>query len=190
MSKVSARLGVSASDFEALVPKQQTQGRSVGVDKQIALPSDSAAAARYRDALHAGVAQMRKRVNFFMRRIGARVLAQVPEHEILVRILESELRPDDAASLNAFMATLSTPEEEDSFRPGFCKRCRRTRKRWSNMVAAAFGRRRCGASSRVAKDRIKLPQLSTGDVVNLQKKFLTCRNSSTSFRSPPAKADN
>ena len=39
------------------------------------------------------------------------VLAQTPGTELLVRILESELRPDDSASLNAFMATLSPAEE-------------------------------------------------------------------------------
>ena len=31
------------------------------------------------------------------------MLAQVPDGEILARILRSDLRPDDAASLNAFM---------------------------------------------------------------------------------------
>ena len=34
------------------------------------------------------------------------VLAQTPDAEMLVRILESDLRPEDAASINVFMASL------------------------------------------------------------------------------------
>ena len=49
--------------------------------------------------------------NFLRAQKWREILEQVPDTDILIRILESELRPDDTASLNAFMATLS-PEEE------------------------------------------------------------------------------
>src|SRR5205823_6323611 len=49
--------------------------------------------------------------NFIQAQNWREILEQVLDADILVRILESELRPDDPASLNAFMATLS-PEQE------------------------------------------------------------------------------
>src|SRR5947208_16955392 len=48
---------------------------------------------------------------FLLARNWRETLEQVPDAEILIRILQSELHPDDPASLIAFIATLSPAEE-------------------------------------------------------------------------------
>jgi hypothetical protein len=99
------------------------------------------------------------------------VLAQTPGTELLVRILESELRPDDPASLNAFMATLS-PAEEGLVSSWLMQKVPANAKEvaeqwWMGLRQAALRR-----ELQVAESRMKLPGLSTGDVVNLQKQIL------------------
>jgi hypothetical protein len=102
------------------------------------------------------------------------VLAQVPEAELLVRILESDLQPDDPASLNAFMATLGAAEEgllsswllqKMPADPASLVRS------WWNGLRQAVVRRQLDA----AESRMRLPQLSTGEVLNLQKQIVDLR---------------
>jgi len=99
------------------------------------------------------------------------ILAQVPDAEILVRVLESEFRPGDAASLNAFMATLSATDEGlvsswllQKVPPDAATMV----EKWWLGVRQGVLRRQL----EVAKNRIRLPQLSTGELVNLQKEIL------------------
>jgi hypothetical protein len=99
------------------------------------------------------------------------ILAQVPNAEILGRILKSDLRPGDAASLNAFMATLSAPEEGlvSSWLLQKVPRDAETMvEKWWLGIRQGVLRRQLD----VAKNRIRLPQLSTGELVNLQKEIL------------------
>jgi hypothetical protein len=99
------------------------------------------------------------------------ILVQVPDAEILVRILESDLRPSDAASLNAFMATLSAIDERLVSSWLLQKVPPNTEKmveNWWLGIRQGVLRRQLD----VAKNRIRLPQLSTGELVNLQKEIL------------------
>jgi hypothetical protein len=99
------------------------------------------------------------------------VLSKVPDAEILVRILEKDLHPNDAASLNAFMATLSATEE----RLVSSWLLQKVPPNAGTMVEKWWLGIRQGALRRqldVAQNRIKLPQLSTGELVNLQKEIL------------------
>jgi hypothetical protein len=99
------------------------------------------------------------------------ILAQVPDAEILVRVLESDLRPSEAASLNAFMATLSSPDEalvSSWLLQKVPPNAGTMVEKWWLGIRQAVLRRQL----EVAQNRIKLPQLSTGDVVNLQKQIL------------------
>jgi hypothetical protein len=102
------------------------------------------------------------------------ILPQVPDGEILALILKSDLHPDDAASLNAFMVTLSPPEERlvSSWllqkappNPGAMV------EKWWLGIRQAVLRRQLD----VATNRIKLPNLTTGETVNLQKQILDLR---------------
>jgi DNA primase len=167
-SKVSARLGVPVQDFQALFPKQARYStgdpESAHAANWIAPPHDVAMlcllALREEEAL-----------NFLRAQNWRAILAQVPNAEILVRILESDLRPGDAASLNAFMATLSASEEglvSSWLLDKVPDNAETMVEKWWLGIRQGVLRRQLD----VAKNRIRLPQLSTGEVVKLQKEIL------------------
>ena len=99
------------------------------------------------------------------------ILAQIADGEILVRILKSDLRPDDGASLNAFMVTLSPPEERlvsSWLLQKVPHNAAAMVEKWWLGIRQAVLRRQLD----VATNQIKLPNLSTGEIVNLQKQIL------------------
>jgi hypothetical protein len=108
------------------------------------------------------------------------VLSHLPSTYFLQRILESEVRPNDAASLSAFLAGLE-PEEEDII-SGWLHL-----KTPPNSVAIPWLRLKEASVRRrleVVKDRIKLPQLSVGEVTNLQKQILDLQEQLHEFCRP------
>src|SRR5437667_1676997 len=164
ISKISARLAVSTSAFAALVSKQVRKGPSeVTTERrqQQVPPNDI--------ALLCILALRSEEAHQFLRaRSWREVLSQLPSTYFLQRILESEVRPNDAASLSAFLASLE-PEEEEII-SGWLHL-----KTPPNAVAVPWLRLRQAAVRRqleVAKDRIKLPKLTVGEVINLQKQIL------------------
>ena len=171
-SKVSARLGVPVPDFQALFPKNP---RSSGIRSEEPLASTAETPPRHDVAMLCLLALRDEGARDFLREQNWReILAQVPDGEILVLILKSDLHPDDAASLNAFMATLSPPEERlvSSWllqkappNPGAMV------EKWWLGIRQAVLRRQLD----VATNRIKLPNLTTGETVNLQKQILDLR---------------
>jgi hypothetical protein len=117
------------------------------------------------------------------------ILEQVPDAGILVRVLESDLRPTDAASLNTFMATLS-PADEGLVSLWLLQKVppnagTMVGKWWLGICQTVLRRQ-----LEVAKDRIKLPQLSTGDVVNLQKQILDLQEQLHELSEPARAADD
>src|SRR5438874_5376734 len=108
VSKTSARLGVSNTDFETLLPKQRREQLPASEPARFqASPSP-----RHDVAMLCLLALRDETARGFLRGQNWReILEQVPDAEILIRVLESDLRPTDAASLNAFMATLSPADE-------------------------------------------------------------------------------
>jgi hypothetical protein len=113
------------------------------------------------------------------------VLSQLPSTYFLQRILESDVRPNDAASLSAFLASLE-PEEEDII-SGWLHL-----KTPPNSVAIPWLRLRQAAVRRqleVAKDRIKLAQLTVGEVTILQKQILDLQEQLHEFSRPAGGAD-
>ena len=167
-SKVSARLGVPVQDFQALFPKQS---RSSGIHSDQSR-SGATVPPRHDVAMLCLVALRDEAARDFLREQNWReILAQVPAAEILVRILESDLRPSDAASLNAFMATLS-PADEGLVSSWLLQKVPPNA---GTMVEEWWFGIRQGVLHRqleVAKNRIRLPQLSAGEQVNLQKEIL------------------
>ena len=182
ISKISARLAVSASAFAALVPKQVRKGPSeVTTERrqQLVPPNDI--------ALLCILALRSEEAHEFLRAQSWReVLSQLPSTYFLERILESEVRPNDSASLSAFLASLE-PEEEDII-SGWLHL-----KTPPNSVAVPWLRLRQAALRRqldIARDRLRLPELSTGDVINLQKQILDLQEQLHELSQPAGPADN
>jgi len=182
ISKISARLAVSASAFAALVPKQVRKGPSEMTTErrqQLVPPNDI--------ALLCILALRSEQAHQFLRAQSWReVLSQLPSTYFLERILESEVRPNDSASLSAFLASLE-PEEEDII-SGWLHL-----KTPPNSVAVPWLRLRQAALRRqldIAKDRIRLPELSTGDVINLQKQILDLQEQLHELSQPAGAAGN
>ena len=116
------------------------------------------------------------------------ILSEVPDTDILVRILESELKPDDAASLNAFMATLS--QEEERLISSWLMQKMPTATEtvvgeWWQGICQSVVRRRLDT----AKNRIKAAGLSAGEVVNLQKQILDLQEQLHDFWRPVGGGD-
>jgi len=186
ISKVSSRLGVSMSDFETLLPKPQRE-RAETIK---AASAPIAPAPRHDIAMLCLLALRDEEARDFLREQNwPEVLGQVPDAEILVRILESGLRPSDAASLNAFMATLSSADEAlvsswllEKVPPNAGTMV----EKWWLGIRQAVLRRQLD----VAKNRIKLPQLSAGDVVDLQKQILDLQAQLHELSQPAGAADS
>ena len=186
VSRVSARLGVSAQDFQMLVPKQRRE--SLRADESHG--SWTAPRPRHDVAMLCLLALQDAEARDFLREQNWReILAQVPDAEILVRILESDLRPTDPASLNAFMATLSSADEglvSSWLLQKVPSHAGTVVGKWWLGIRQAVLRRQLDA----AKNRIKLPQHSPGDVVNLQKQILDLQEQLRDLSQPAGTADS
>ena len=167
-NKVSARLGVPAADFERLLPRQPRERRG-----EEELSRFQAGPAPPHDIAILCLLALRSEEarEFLQQQNWREALEQTPGAELLARILESELRANDAASLNAFMATLS-PAEEGLVSSWLMQRMPgnaiEVAEQWWMGLRQASLRRQL----QVAEGRMKLPGLSTGEVVNLQKQIL------------------
>jgi hypothetical protein len=121
--------------------------------------------------------------NFLRAQNWREILEQVPDTNLLIRILESDLEPDDTASLNAFMATVS-PEEERLVSSWLMQRMPAATEivveKWWRGICQGVMRRRL----ETAKNRIKVPGLSAGEVVNLQKQILDLQEQLHEFWRP------
>jgi DNA primase len=170
-SKVSSRLGVSKSDFETLLPKPQRERGEIVETATV----NTAPAPRHDIAMLCLLALHDEEASDFLREQNWReVLAQIPNTELLVRILESELRVNEAASLSAFMATL-TPADERLVSSWLVQKmpanaATTTEQWWMGIRHAALRRQ-----LEVVENRLRLPELSGGEVVNLQKQILDLR---------------
>jgi DNA primase len=178
VSKVSAHLGVTAQDFQSLLSKQRTvSGRSEDHSEADGPPKadETAPVPRHDIAMLCLLALRDEKAREFLREQNWReILTQVPDGEILALILKSDLHPDDAASLNAFMVTLA-PSEERLVSSWLLQKAppnaRAMVEKWWLGIRQAILRRQLD----VATSRIKLPNLSTGETVNLQKQILDLR---------------
>jgi hypothetical protein len=183
-NKASARLGVSVADFETLIPKPAREyARASSVFQAGPLPRHEIAmlcllALRDEDARA-----------FLLAQDWREVLKQTPDAALLARILDSDVRPDEAASLNAFMAGLA-PEEEALVSSWLLQKKPpnglTVAQDWWNGLRQASLRRELQA----AKDRMKLPELTPGEVLHLQKEILDLQEQlrDVSTLLPPARA--
>jgi len=186
VSKSSARLGISNTDFETLLPKQRREQVSGSEPRR----SQASPSPRHDVAMLCLLALRDETAREFLRGQNWReILEQLPDAEILIRILDSDSRLPDAASLNAFMATLS-PADEGLVSSWLLQKVppnagTMVGKWWLGIRQTVLRRQ-----LEVAKNRIKLPQLSTGDVVNLQKQILDLQEQLHELFEPARAADN
>jgi DNA primase len=171
LNKMSARLGVPASDFEKLVPRQTPQ-RSSG---RAAAPREPAVAPRHDIAMLCLLALRDENARgFLLGQNWREVLEKISGTELLVRILEADVRPDDSASLNSFMSKLSA-EEEGLVSAWLMQKVPANpmgvaESWWKGLMQGVLRRQ-----LQIAETRIRLPQLTTGEVVNLQKEIVDLR---------------
>jgi DNA primase len=163
--KVASRLSIPVTEFKVLV-KKPSLARAPTASEQVDV-------VRGHDIAVISMLVLRDQPsrNFLFEQNWREVLEQTPGADLLIRLLESELRPNDAASLNAFMSKLSAEDESLVSAwlmlkmPGNAVEV--TESWWSGLRRAALRRQLA-----VAEGRIKIPGLSTGDIINLQKQIL------------------
>jgi len=171
INKITTRLGVSISDFKNLLPKQPRASFSA-TDR----PASEQMMAPRHDIAMLCLLALRDEVarKFLLEQNWREVLQQISGAELLARILESELRPDDPVSLNSFMSQL-TAEEEGLVSAWLMQKVPanaiQVAEGWWNGLIQATLRRQL----EIAETRIRLPQLTTGEVVNLQKEIVDLR---------------
>src|SRR5947199_411752 len=169
MNKISARLAMRVVDFETLVkPGQPFRQGDAKVATPIAAPSHDVAmlcllALRDEEARA-----------FLLEQNWREVLANVPGSDLLIKILQADLRPADSASLNLFQTTLSPAEE--SLVSGWLLQKMPANpaalaREWWNGLRQAILRRELQA----AESRLRLPNLTTGEIMQLQKQVLDLR---------------
>ena len=187
VNKASARLGVAPADFESLLAKRpRVPGGPVNSG---ATETPAAASPPHNIMMLCLLALRDADARKFLRAQKWReILEQVPDTAILIRILESELEPDDTASLNAFMATLS-PEEERLISSWLMQKMpagtETVVEKWWQGTCQGVVRRRL----ETAKNRIKVPGLSAGEVLNLQKQILDLQEQLHDFWRPDGGGD-
>ncbi|HEY6070165.1 MAG TPA: hypothetical protein VIU85_02245, partial [Chthoniobacterales bacterium] len=170
-NKMSARLGVPGSEFEKLIPKTRSDGA-----RERATGSSSVAVAPRHDIAVLCLLALRDDAarKFLLEQNWREVLDQIAGAELLARILDNDLRPDDPASLNAFMAQLSSDEEglvsAWLMQKMPANAVEVTEGWWKGLIQATLRRQ-----LEIAETRIRLPQLTTGEVVNLQKEIVDLR---------------
>jgi DNA primase len=175
INKVSARLAVPVAEFETLVARQM-RDPAERFRREPPRPTFSPAVAPSHDIAMLCLLALRDEDAraFLLQQNWRETSAEIPESELLVRILESDLQPDKPATLNAFMATLSPGEE--SIVSGWLLQKLPTNPR---QLAESWwlGLRKAGLRRQLeaAETRMRLPKLSTGEIVNLQKQILDLR---------------
>ena len=189
-SKVSARLGVAAQDFQSLLPKQRSESYRLGGQSEGDDTRKTDAMPRHHIAMLCLLALRDDGSRRFILEQNWRdILEQTPGSDLLIRILEGEIRPDDAASLNAFMSKL--PAEDERLVSAWLMQKMPTnavdvtQNWWKGLLQAALRRQLA-----VAEGQIKLPELSTGEVVNLQKQILDLRGQLHELSQPVGPGDN
>ena len=169
-NKVTARLGVTTRDFESLVPKP-TRERRVDGD-EVARSAAPAPAPRHDVAMLCLLALRDTEAREVLLQQNWRdVLSQTPDADMLLRIFDAELTPDDPASVNAFMASLP-PEEEALVSAWLLQKmppnaAAVARDWWAGLQQAAVRRQ-----LQIAEGRMKIPRLSSGEEIALQKQIL------------------
>ncbi len=112
--------------------------------------------------------------SFLLEQNWRELLPQISDTDLLMKILSTELKPDDPASLNRFQTTLP-PEEEAQISGWLMQRLpgepATVAREWWIGLSQANLRRELEA----AESQLHRPHLTTGEVMRLQKQVLDLR---------------
>jgi DNA primase len=178
-NRASARIGVPRTDFERLLSKPSRERFST--DDGEVRPERAAVPRPIIRMLCLLALRDSEARKFFETQDWRGVLSQTADAELLMQILNAELNPDDPASVNAFMVSLSAADEalvsswlREQFKDhgGVIQETLPNKllvaKGWWNGLREALLRRQL----QIAEGRMMLPRLTTGEEVNLQKQIL------------------
>ncbi|MDQ6808344.1 MAG: DNA primase [Verrucomicrobiota bacterium] len=166
--KVSTRIGVPLADFERLLARPSRERHPSSDEHERPSPLRL----RHEIAMLCLLAlRDSESREYLLSERWRDVLGQTPDAEMLRIILEADLDPNDVPSVNAFMATLPT-EEEAAVSSLLLQRippnaAAVARDWWVGLQQATVRRQ-----LQIAKGRMEIPQLSTGEMVALQKQIL------------------
>jgi DNA primase len=165
--KAAARFDLPAADLKSLVPKMVPRSAQ-------SARRDMESVASLQKIKQLCVLALRDSEvrNFLLVQPWREILAKTPGSELLCRILSADVRPEDPATIASFLASLE-PEEEALVSNWISpKRIPYTDRGlayqwWRSLTAEPLER-----ELEALKNKMRLPSLSTGDIVNLQKQIL------------------
>ena len=161
VNKISARLGVRVADFETLLSLASRFGKvdAEGCARPIAAPSHDVAMLcllALRDEEARAFLARAKLARSARETLPARTCSRKFSRPIFVR----PIRPRSIC----FMATLS-PAEESLVSGWLLQKMPANAARWRESGGMVFGRRFCGANLQIAESRLRLPNLTTGEMM-------------------------
>lgn len=172
VNKVAARLAIRSADFEQLIKGQRAANHRPSFalparEVPVTLPHDLAMLCLL--ALRSADARA-----FLLRQNWSEILQKMPGTDLLGKILTADLNPTESASLNRFQTTLSPGEE--SLVSGWLLQKLPTdpasvARDWYAGVRQGILRQ----DLQVAETRLRSPDLTTGQIVQLQKQILDLR---------------
>lgn len=127
--------------------------------------------------------------NFLLAQPWRQMLVKTPGTELLCRILNADVRPEDPATIASFLASLE-PEEEAVVSSWISpKKIPYTDRGlayqwWQSLTAEPVER-----ELEALKNKMRLPNLTAGEVVNLQKQILDLQEQLHEFSRPAGRTD-
>jgi DNA primase len=177
--KAAARFDMPAADLKNLLPK--TSARSTESAERDIQSLTSSQNIKQLCILAVRDSEVR---NFLLAQPWREILAKTPGTELLCRILGADVRPEDPATVASFLTSLEPKEEAllsnwiSSKRIAFTDRGL-ANEWWRSLKAEPLER-----ELEALKNKMRLPELSAGEVVNLQKQILDLQEQLHEFCRP------
>ena len=174
INKVSARLAIRSADFEKLVQERRSGGER---SPNSTIRVETTGVRPPHDIAMLCLLALRDEATraFLLAQNWRETLGKIPGAELLGKILAADLRPADPTSLNLFQTTL-TPAEDSVVSAWVLQKLpaapAEVAKEWWNGLRRMILRREL----QVAEGRLRLPNLTTGETVRLQKQVLDLRD--------------
>jgi len=183
--KAAARFDLPAADLKNLVPKisaRSTESAERGME--------SVASRQNIKQLCILTLRDSEVRNFLLAQPWREILAKTPGTELLCRIIGADVRPEDPATVASFLTSLE-PEEEALVSNWISpKRIPYTNRGlvyewWRSLTAEPLER-----ELEALKNKMRLPNLNTGEIVNLQKQILDLQEQLRELSQPAGPGDN